>query len=202
MPEWMTYFIEWFQQYLPNLLLSVIAIGVYFLIRRIMVPRLEAYVERDNLKQHTFHSALFTFSVFSAIVTLVLLLLIWGFDVRELLAVSAGIIALTGVALFATWSILSNVTAFFILLSHRAYRRGNYIRVLEADNYIEGYISDINLFNTILITENREIIVYPNNLLIARATIINPRERFHSLGKTEDFRKRDAQQDVRLDEQD
>lgn len=200
MSEWMTAPLEWFRAYQLNLLFSIIVIVVYFIIRRIVLPKLETYVERDNLNLKTFHSALFTFSLLSAIVALGILLLIWGINIRELLAVSTGIIALTGVALFATWSILSNVTAFFILLSHQSYRRGNYIRVIEMDNYIEGYISEINMFNTLLITESRETIVYPNNLLTARVTIINPRDRQRAVGKIEDFKKREVQTDGSMEE--
>lgn len=51
------------------------------------------------------------------------------------------------------------------------------------DNYIEGYISEINLFNTKLITEDKEFVVYPNTLLILKPAIINPRERYNSVGK-------------------
>ncbi|MCF2857184.1 mechanosensitive ion channel family protein [Pseudoalteromonas sp. SMS1] len=86
-------------------------------------------------------------------------------------------------ALFANWSVLSNITAYFVLLFHSAYRRGNFVRVLDGDNYIEGYISNIGVFNTQFITEDREIIIYPNNLLLGRPTQINPRSRFNSIGK-------------------
>ncbi len=200
MTDWIASPLEWFQTYQMNLIFSAVVIVVYFIIRRIVLPKLEAYVERDNLNQRTFRSALFTFSLLSAVVALGILLLIWGINIRELLAMSTGIIALTGVALFATWSILSNVTAFFILLSHQSYRRGNYIRVIEMDNYIEGYISEINMFNTILITEDRETVVYPNNLLTARATIINPRDRQRPIGKIEDFKQREVQTDGNMEE--
>jgi small-conductance mechanosensitive channel len=121
------------------------------------------------------------------VVSFSIILFIWGFDFQWLLAVSSGLITLTGVALFASWSILSNITAFFILLAHESYKRGNFIRIIEADNYVEGTISEINLFNTRLITENMESIIYPNNLLIARPTIINPNVRFTTIGKIQEF---------------
>ncbi|MCW9056802.1 MAG: mechanosensitive ion channel family protein, partial [Gammaproteobacteria bacterium] len=73
------------------------------------------------------------------------------------------------------------------LLANRAYRRGDFIRVINIDNYIEGYISEINLFNTKLISENREVIIYPNNLLLALPTIINPKDRYSIVGKTTEF---------------
>jgi len=74
-----------------------------------------------------------------------------------------------------------------LLLANKSFRRGDFIRVINLDNYVEGYISEINLFNTKLISENREIIIYPNNLLVAFPTIINPKDRFSIVGKITDF---------------
>ncbi|MEO7781150.1 MAG: mechanosensitive ion channel domain-containing protein, partial [Candidatus Nitrotoga sp.] len=88
-----------------------------------------------------------------------------------------------GVALFASWSLLSNVTAYFILLSQPSFQRGNYIRIIDVDNSVEGYIAELNLFSTKLLTENREIIVYPNNLLLVRPTVVNPKNRLSGIGK-------------------
>ena len=103
-----------------------------------------------------------------------------------LLVISTSLITLTGVAFFASWSLLTNITAYFLLLFQMSFRRGNFIRVLDADNYVEGFITEINLFNTKLITEDREIIVYPNNLILTRPSIINPRAKWKTVGKFTD----------------
>lgn len=191
----------WLYTHLIHILLTAAIVGLYYLIRSSIIPRLERYVERDHLKQQTYQSALFTFSLLAGLVTLAIVLVVWGINIRELLAVSTGILAVTGVALFATWSILSNITAFFILLANPLYRHGNYIRIFDADNYAEGYISQINIFSTVLLTEQRESVVYPNNLLTARAIIINPQERVRSVGKIDDFRNPAKQTDDDLPHQ-
>ncbi len=192
----------WLYDHLVHILLTAVIIGLYYLIRGVIIPRLERYVERDQLKQQTYQSALFTVSLLAGLVALAIVLVVWGINVRELLSVSTGILAVTGVALFATWSILSNITAFFILLANPIYKRGNYIRVFDVDNYAEGYISQINIFSTVLITEQREMVVYPNNLLTARATIINPKERVRPVGKIDDFRTPSSQTDDGLPQRD
>ncbi len=181
----------WFSKYSLNIVLSLIIVVVYFIFRRIVNPKIEEYIERDHLKNETLKSALFSISLFSWAITLAFLLFIWGFNFKVLLALSTGLLAVTGVALFASWSILSNVTAFFILLVHKSYKRGNFIRIIDLDNYIEGYISEISLFNTKLISVDREIIVFPNNLLFAKPIIINPKDRYNKIGKTEDFKVKD-----------
>ena len=183
--------IEWFRQYQINLILSFVVFLSYLVFKRLTKPRIETFVNRDNLKDDTFKRAILSMNVFSGIISFALILFIWGFDFKGLLALSTGIIAITGVALFANWSILSNITAFFILLTQQTFRRGNYIRIIDLDNYIEGYISEITIFNTKLISDNREVIVYPNNLLIARPSIINPKQRIRPVGKTVEFEQLD-----------
>ena len=177
----------WFLNYKVNVSLSLAVIVLYFVLHGIAIPKLKLLVEKGALKSDALRKAVRSFSLLYGTLSLALVLFIWGFDFQWLLAVSSGIVALTGVALFASWSILSNITAFFILLFQDSFKRGNYIRVIEADNYVEGVISDITLFNTKLISDNREYIIYPNNLLIARTTIINPKTHSAVAGKIQDL---------------
>ena len=191
--------IPWVSKYAIQLFLSVVVLLLYFFLHGIVIPKLESYVEKGALKSVALKKAINVFRLLYGVVSLSLVLFIWGFDFQWLLAMSSGLIALTGVALFANWSILSNITAFFILLAHASFKRGNFIRIFEADNYVEGVISEINVFNTRLITENREYIIYPNNLLIARPLIVNPKNRYASIGKIQEFQavvKGEANKDI------
>ena len=179
--------INWIFLYKLNLGLSIGIIILYLMLRRVATPKIEECVEQGHLKAIVSDKANATLRMFSITVAVVLTLFVWGYDFKGLLTLSASLIAITGVALFASWSLLSNITAFFLLLANRSYRRGDFIRVINIDNYIEGYISEINLFNTKLISENREVIIYPNNLLLALPTIINPKDRYSIVGKTTEF---------------
>ncbi len=176
----------WISQYSIQAAASAAALVLYVLIIRIVFPVIQKGITRGKFKSDTAPKALRVVRIISGIITATALLIIWGFDFGGLLLVTTSIITLTGIALFASWSILSNVTAYIVLIMHQSYRRGNFVRVIDADNYIEGYIAEVNVFNTRLITEARETIIYPNNLLIMRPTIINPRSRLQGIGKTTD----------------
>ncbi len=173
--------------YQMNLIASAIVVVIYLLLTKLVLPKIERGVDRSRFKQQSADKAHHTVQWIGGFIAAAALLLIWGVDFNGLLVISTTVITLTGVALFANWSILSNITAFFVLLMHPSYRRGNFIRVFDGDNYLEAYISEINLFNATMITEDREIIVYPNNLLLGRPAIINPRRRFRVVGKLTDF---------------
>ncbi len=178
-----TTLIGWLSESSIQVIASAISVLAYFLMTRFAFPRIEKGVEQGRFKSESTVKAFHIVRLLSGTITFVALLMIWGVDFSGLLLISTSIITLTGIALFASWSILSNITAYLVLLMHQAYRRGNFIRVIDADNYIEGYISEVNVFNTRLITEDREVVIYPNNLLISRPTFMNPKQRMRSMGK-------------------
>src|SRR5690606_20549722 len=107
---------------------------------------------------------------------IVVLSVVWGVDIRGLLVLASSMIAVVGVALFAAWSLLSNITAFFILLGQKAFAEGMEVRVIDGGNYLEGRIVEINLFSTVLRTKDNEQVVYPNNLLISRPVVVFPKK--------------------------
>lgn len=178
---------NWFSAYGIETVASLTGLFIYLLITRFAFPKIEEGVEQSKFKSNATIKAFRVVRFLSGTVAVVALLLIWGFDFSGMLVVATSIIAVIGIALFASWSLLSNVTAFLFLLLQRSFRRGNYIRVIDMDNYIEGYIAEVSLINTRLITEDREIVIYPNNLLLSRPTIINPKTHLGGLGKITDL---------------
>ena len=138
MNEFLTNVIDWLSDYTLNIALSFVILVLYLLVRRIAAPKIDEFVEQGHLKEIVGDKANTTVSVFSFIVSVAIILFIWGFDFKGLLTLSASILAITGVAMFASWSVLSNVTAFFLLLSNKSYRRGDFVRVINLDNYVEG----------------------------------------------------------------
>jgi small-conductance mechanosensitive channel len=183
---WFNSIISWSGQYAASLVWTFIMLLVYVAITKFTLPKIEKKIDQSNLKSEEALRAYHMIRIVVGILTFAVILIAWGIDFSGLLVISTSIITLTGVAFFASWSLLSNVTAYFLILSQASFRRGNFMRVLDADNYVEGFISEINLFSTKLITDDREIIVYPNNLILTRPTIINPRARWKSVGKFTD----------------
>ena len=181
--QWLEQVTRWLETYQTNVIWTAVMLLLYLLMTRFAIPRLEKNVEKSKLKSSSALKGLFTARILSATVTLALILIAWGVDISGLLVLSTSILTLLGVALFANWSLISNVTAYFILLTNVTYRRGTYVRILDGDNFIEGYIADINLFNTRLVTQDRETVLYPNNLILTRPVLVNPKGRWGTLGK-------------------
>ena len=102
----------------------------------------------------------------------VALIFIWGVNVKELALVFSSVFAILGVALFATWSILSNITAGIILFFYFPFKIGDRIRIQDKDFLEEAIIEDIKAFHVHLVTDEGELITYPNNLMLQKGVSV------------------------------
>jgi small-conductance mechanosensitive channel len=118
-------------------------------------------------------------SIGLTIIALAALTLIWGVNYKDLGILVSSVFAVIGVALFAQWSILSNVTAGVIIFFSFPFKIGNTIRILDKEIQTpenpqndEFLIEDIKAFHMHLRRHNGEILTYPNNLILQKGVIL------------------------------
>ena len=113
-----------------------------------------------------------------SVLAVVGLILIWGVNVKELGLILSSVFAVIGVALFAQWSILSNVTAGIILFFSFPFKLGDRIQILDKDLESSGtyVIEDIRAYHIHLRKENGQLVTYPNNLMLQKAVCVIPEE--------------------------
>ncbi|MGB5435767.1 MAG: mechanosensitive ion channel family protein [Maribacter sp.] len=97
---------------------------------------------------------------------------IWGVNFKEIGLLFSSIFAVIGVALFASWSILSNITAGVILFFSFPFKIGDRIRILDGDFPDEADILDIKAFHVYLRKDNGELVTYPNNLMLQKGVAL------------------------------
>jgi small-conductance mechanosensitive channel len=100
------------------------------------------------------------------IVFLIVLLSIWGVDQSELAVFIGSVLTVLGIALFAQWSILSNITSGIIIFFNHSVKLDDTIVIIEKDYEIEGRISDIGLFFVVLKTKDNEQVDIPNSVFL------------------------------------
>jgi small-conductance mechanosensitive channel len=98
----------------------------------------------------------------------VTLLFIWGVDQNELILFMTSFVAILGIALFAQWSMLSNVTAGILLFVSHPANVGDTISILDKDFPLTGKIKDIGAFFVIVENEDNEVVTIPNSLLFQK----------------------------------
>ena len=97
--------------------------------------------------------------------------LLLGLGYSEISVFLSSIFAVVGVALFAQWSILSNITASMIIFFSFPYRVGDRIKILDKDDDISGVIRDITAFHVIIRRDDGNKITYPNTLILQKAVL-------------------------------
>ena len=102
---------------------------------------------------------------------IVVMCLIVGLGYSEISVFLSSIFAVVGVALFAQWSILSNVTASMIIFFGFPYKVNDRIKILDKDDDMSGIIVEITMFHVILRREDGNLITYPNTLILQKAVL-------------------------------
>lgn len=172
----------------PEVISSVIILCIAFVIHRMVIwsaAKLSKSVERSKLRKQYLNRYVGYIIWTLAIITIIL---VWGLRREGFWVALGSTFAVVGVALFASWSILSNVTASFILYFSFPYKIGDLIRIHDKDLPVTAVIEDIKGFYTILRTADGELITYPNNLLLQKGVSIlyNRTESIFDLEKTEE----------------
>lgn len=107
-------------------------------------------------------------SVLGVLLAFLVLAIIWSVSLDGVLIFASSIFTVVGVALFAQWSILSNLTASVIIFFTFPARVGDTITIIDGENSVTGKIVEISLFTIELMDEEGETIMYPNNLFIQK----------------------------------
>jgi small-conductance mechanosensitive channel len=152
--------------------IALLITAVSYFVVKSMIKRLVRKIGQEKrIAMRRVQYVQFILTGFWTIVTLAILGVITGFSYKDVGLIFTSIFAVLGVALFAQWSILSNVTASVIVFFFFPYHVGDHVKVIDGDNTIEGIILEITLFHVILKFEETHI-TYPNSMVFQRAVVI------------------------------
>ncbi|WP_416308479.1 mechanosensitive ion channel family protein [Neptunicella sp. SCSIO 80796] len=106
-----------------------------------------------------------------SVLFLILATLVLGIDYGQFTVFLSSTFAVLGIALFAQWSILSNLTAGVLIFFNFPYRVGDYIKVANKDYDLVGIIEEISSFHVLIRHINGDLITYPNSLILQTPVI-------------------------------
>lgn len=152
-------------------------IGLFIVInlsRRI----LRGIAKRKQVREKRIYYISRFFDVAYILLALFSIAFVWSVDIRGLSVIASSVFAIIGVALFAQWSILSNVTASIIIFFTFPAKVGDRVRILAGENTVEGRVKEIALFQIEMVDDDGNVILYPNNLLLQNPVvkILPPRQ--------------------------
>jgi small-conductance mechanosensitive channel len=108
----------------------------------------------------------------SFLTAIVFLSAVWGLKQNEIAVFVGTILTALGIAFFAQWSLLSNVTSSLLLFFNHPIKIGDTIKILDKDFPFEGEVTDLSYFFVHLKTEMGEIITIPNSLFLQKSVSI------------------------------
>lgn len=178
-------------QQLPvvQILLTLLLFAVYPTIKWSVLNLVQRFGDQKQVTMNRVEPILRYFRILTWVVALLVVMMIWGADYKGLLVFASSIVAVLGVALFAQWSILSNITAGVIVFFAFPARIGDRVEIIDGNASVQGEILEINMFQVILRDDHDEKIIYPNSLLLLRPVIkksIDSKTRYKG-DKTPDF---------------
>jgi small-conductance mechanosensitive channel len=89
-----------------------------------------------------------------------------GIDYGQFVVFLSSAFAVLGIALFAQWSILSNITAGILIFFNFPYRVGDTVRIANKDFDLTGMIEEITTFHVLIRHTDGDLITYPNSLIL------------------------------------
>ena len=152
-----------------KILESIIIIAVFILIKFISNVTIRKATQKFKYQKSRIKVIKKILNVILVLVIISLFLIIWGVDQSELFLFLTTLLTILGVAFFAQWSVLSNVTSTLILFFNHHIRIGDHIAIVDKDVAIEGKIIDIGFFFVHLKTKDNEEIFIPSNVFIQKA---------------------------------
>ena len=163
-------------KFLNDFTQEVIGTGILFLlviILRIITSKLvRRYARLSHIMEHRTNLVVKYLHLLINILAAIALIMIWGVRTKDIFIAVSSFTTVVGVAMFAQWSILSNITSGIILFFSFPFRIGDFICIHDKDFPIEAEIDDIRAFHVYLKTKDGQMVVYPNNLLLQKGISI------------------------------
>ena len=169
---------EFFEYYLKQEISTAILVLVVILSRKVVSKLVKRYATASQIIEKRTNLVIKYINILITILASITLILIWGVQTKDIFITLSSIATVIGVAMFAQWSILSNITSGIILFFSFPFKIGDVIKIHDKDFPIQAEIEDIGAFHVFLRTIDGEKIIFPNNLLLQKGISILKNE-FH-----------------------
>lgn len=167
-----------FEEYSRELVSSGVIAFIFIILRLITTKLVRRYAQSNQTIEHRTNLVIKYLHLFLNILLAIALIIVWGVQAKDIIIALSSFTTVVGVAMFAQWSILSNITSGIILFFSFPFKIGDVIKIHDKDFPIQAEIEDIGAFHVFLRTIDGERIIFPNNLLLQKGISILKNE-FH-----------------------
>jgi small-conductance mechanosensitive channel len=115
-------------------------------------------------------------NLINTIAVIILLAGIWGLEQHEIAVFASTILTALGIAFFAQWSLLSNITSSIILFFNHPLKVGDKLKIMDKDCPFEGVVTELSYFFVHLKTDTGDIITIPNAQILQKSISLTDKQ--------------------------
>jgi len=146
---------------------TLVAVSIaIWLIRRVLRSWLDRIAPLVHLSPQTIAVVTRALSATLWVLALLLILGFWGVGASGVWALLASFAAVIGVGFFATWTMVSNITAFFFIAVWQPFQLGDLIEIVPEG--LRGRVINHDLMFVVLREDGGATVRVPNNLIFQR----------------------------------
>ena len=111
-------------------------------------------------------------NLFLSIFFILVIAAFWNIEPKDLVVFFTSTITVIGIAFFANWSILSNITASLILYFNHPLKIGETLRIYDKEFDVEGELIDLSFFFMYIRSAEGHLITIPTSAVLNKTVII------------------------------
>ncbi len=144
---------------------------------------IKSYVVKHSIDPNRRKLILNIFYMIYMLAVFFISLIVLGIDFKQVVVFISSILAVLGVGFFAQWSMLSNLTASFILFFYHPMRIGDTIKIIDKEFDLTGIVKNITGFYTLIyLTDKEKYITIPNiTVLYKGIELVDTKNNFEQL---------------------
>ena len=147
-----------FSSFTKEVIATAVIIAVVLFLRIVTAKFIRRYAKLSFIMEHRTNLVIKYIQLLITILAIIGLIVVWGVQKKDIFLTLSSVTTVVGVAMFAQWSILSNITSGIILFFFFPFRIGDIIQVHDKDFPIKAEIEDIKAFHIYLKTDKGELI--------------------------------------------
>ena len=151
--------------FLGKLVIALVIFIIFYYLNKLIILILKKKVSNSKISQNSKTARLFSISILKAVLSIVLVVIIFGilgFSLTGLSTIISAAVVAIGLSL---QDVISNFASGIILITTHNFVVGDYISV---GDQIEGTVKEVKLLHTQLITFNNIAVYVPNSTLTSK----------------------------------
>lgn len=159
-----------------RILETALAIALYLLLRVLFTRAVDRITRNFQVTRERRRVILRIINLILVMLEVIAIAGIWGVNQTELFLFFTSTLTVLGIAFFAQWSFLSNITAGMIIFFNHPLKLGDEIRITEKDYLVEGKLESITFFFMHIRSLDGEMITIPNTIALQKTITILPKK--------------------------